>query len=81
MIKTIYRIFIIALLLSNFACSDDFLEKYPEDVLTDEVFFTEEVHLKDYVAQLYAKAGNDMTAMVTGLTLMLVLIFGFKVRD
>ncbi len=52
-IKTLYTIAAIGLLISVTACEDDFLDRYPEDAMSDATFFTKASDFRTYVNGLY----------------------------
>ena len=52
-LKIGYAIVITALLFSMTACEKDFLDRYPEDAMSDATFFTKSSDFKTYVNGLY----------------------------
>lgn len=50
----LYTLFITVLLLVFSACNEDFLNRYPEDAMSDATFFTKASDFKTYVNGLYS---------------------------
>lgn len=53
-INILYIIVITGLLFSTTACDDEFLDRYPEDAMSDATFFTKASDFKTYVNGLYS---------------------------
>lgn len=51
--KILYTLVITGLLFSITACDEDFLDRYPEDAMSDATFFTKASDFKTYVNGLY----------------------------
>ncbi|WP_372774765.1 RagB/SusD family nutrient uptake outer membrane protein [Mangrovibacterium sp.] len=49
----LYPLVVAALIFSMAACEDDFLDRYPEDAISDATFFTKATDFKTYVNGLY----------------------------
>lgn len=49
----LYTIVITGLIFSSTACDDEFLDRYPEDAMSDATFFTKSSDFKTYVNGLY----------------------------
>ncbi len=59
-LKIRYAIVITALLFSITACEKDFLDRYPEDAMSDATFFTKASDFKTYVNGLYNGVLSDI---------------------
>lgn len=53
-LKILYTIIVAALIFSMTSCDEDFLDKYPEDAMSDATFFTKSSDFKTYVNGLYS---------------------------
>jgi hypothetical protein len=53
-LKILYAILVTALIFSMTACEEDFLDRYPEDAMSDATFFTKSSDFKTYVNGLYS---------------------------
>lgn len=52
-LKILYTLVITGLLFSTTACEEEFLDRYPEDAMSDATFFTKSSDFKTYVNGLY----------------------------
>lgn len=52
-LKILYTLVISGLLFSTTACNEEFLDRYPEDAMSDATFFTKSSDFKTYVNGLY----------------------------
>lgn len=51
--KTIYTVLMIAMVIPMVSCDEEFLDRYPEDAMSDATFFTKASDFKTYVNGLY----------------------------
>lgn len=58
MMKKIYFITTLFLLVGLAACNDDFMDKYPEDKISDATYWKTENDLKNYANQFYTTLDN-----------------------
>lgn len=56
--KNIYFITTLSLLVGLAACNDDFMDKYPEDKISDATYWKTENDLKNYANQFYTTLDN-----------------------
>lgn len=53
--KTLYKCFILIFAASLLSCNEDFLNRYPQDTISDASFFTTPEDLKTYVNYFYSR--------------------------